>query len=168
MNEETIPPWYKQFWPWFLFGLPGSVVVAGLITVWIAIDGSDDMVNDDYYKEGLAINQQLEKQQLARDLGLRAELNLDGEQLSLTLRGNTAMPSTIELFLSHPASDTLDIKLTMVQAQAGYYLARATIPPQRYYLSIEGLHYDQRWRLKQEVHFGNTDRVDVLASDMPS
>ena len=35
MNESP-PPWYRQFWPWFLFGLPGIVVVAGLTTWWIA------------------------------------------------------------------------------------------------------------------------------------
>ncbi len=51
---EDLEPWYRQFWPWVIFGLPASVVVAGLITVYIAYEGADDMVIDQYYKEGLA------------------------------------------------------------------------------------------------------------------
>ncbi len=30
-------PWYKQFWPWFVISLPATAVVAGLITVVIAV-----------------------------------------------------------------------------------------------------------------------------------
>ena len=33
-------PWYRQFWPWFLIVLPGSVVVAALTTVYIANKGA--------------------------------------------------------------------------------------------------------------------------------
>ncbi|MDX2349593.1 MAG: FixH family protein, partial [Porticoccus sp.] len=41
-------PWYRQFWPWFLMALPGSVVIAGLTTVYIAFNGADTLVNDNY------------------------------------------------------------------------------------------------------------------------
>ena len=54
-REDTLP-WYRQFWPWFLICLPGSVVVAALTTMYIAHKGADDLVVDEYYKEGLAIN----------------------------------------------------------------------------------------------------------------
>ena len=30
-------PWYKQFWPWFLISLPGSVVIACMFTISLAI-----------------------------------------------------------------------------------------------------------------------------------
>jgi FixH len=29
-------PWYRQFWPWFLIALPGSVVIASFVTLYIA------------------------------------------------------------------------------------------------------------------------------------
>ena len=57
-------PWYRQFWPWFLIALPATVVVAGLTTWWIAAHKADSLVVDDYYKEGLAINRQLRKQNI--------------------------------------------------------------------------------------------------------
>ena len=69
-------PWYRQFWPWFLILLPASVVVAGLSTLYIANRHADDLVVDDYYKDGLAINRQLEKKQRANVLGITAQLTI--------------------------------------------------------------------------------------------
>lgn len=33
-------PWYKQFWPWFLIALPGSVVIASLFTISLAVENA--------------------------------------------------------------------------------------------------------------------------------
>ena len=33
-------PWYKQFWPWFLIALPGSVVVASMFTINLAVQNA--------------------------------------------------------------------------------------------------------------------------------
>lgn len=52
--------WYRQFWPWFLIALPGAVVVASLITVYIAVTHQDPLVDGNYYKHGLTINERLE------------------------------------------------------------------------------------------------------------
>ena len=41
------PPWYKQFWPWFIIALPASVVVASFFTLWLAISNPDQLVVDD-------------------------------------------------------------------------------------------------------------------------
>ena len=61
LPREDTEPWYRQFWPWFIIMLPASVVVAGLSTWYIAHRHADDLVVDEYYKSGLAINRQLEK-----------------------------------------------------------------------------------------------------------
>ena len=39
--REDTKPWYRQFWPWFLIALPGSVVVASMVTIWLAASTSD-------------------------------------------------------------------------------------------------------------------------------
>ncbi len=72
--REDSEPWYRQFWPWFLIALPATVVVAGFVTLYIANRHADDLVVDDYYKDGLAINQQLEKKAQAEAAGLSASL----------------------------------------------------------------------------------------------
>ena len=44
MKREDTLPWYKQFWPWFIIALPASAVVAGLYTLWIAMQTGDSLV----------------------------------------------------------------------------------------------------------------------------
>ncbi|MBK6357531.1 MAG: FixH family protein [Betaproteobacteria bacterium] len=34
---------------------PATVVVAGFITLWMAVVSDDGLVTDDYYKQGLAV-----------------------------------------------------------------------------------------------------------------
>ena len=92
----TEPPAYKQFWPWFLFGLPGIVVVAGLTTWYIAARYADHLVVDDYYKDGLAINEVLRKQQLAEKLAIRAELTVQGNLAQVHLT-NSADAAALQL-----------------------------------------------------------------------
>ena len=54
-------PWYKERWPWILMAGPALVIVAGIITVWLAVISNDGLVSDDYYKQGLAVNQRLQR-----------------------------------------------------------------------------------------------------------
>lgn len=48
-------PAYKQFWPWFLFLLPASAVVAGIITLFIAQDMGKDRFLQNYQKLGRVV-----------------------------------------------------------------------------------------------------------------
>ncbi len=50
-------PWYKEPWLWFVLAGPLVVVVAGFITLAIAINGADPLVSADYYKKGIALSQ---------------------------------------------------------------------------------------------------------------
>lgn len=43
-TEQTPKPWYREPWPWFIALLLGSTVVAGLVTVWIAVSNPDFLV----------------------------------------------------------------------------------------------------------------------------
>ena len=42
---NTVTPWYKQFWPWVLIGLPTSVVIASVVTYFLAINGMDSVIS---------------------------------------------------------------------------------------------------------------------------
>ncbi len=50
MNNEQAKPWYKQFWPWFLIALPGSVVIASFITIAIAVENAPQITRHDIGK----------------------------------------------------------------------------------------------------------------------
>ena len=59
--ETGATPWYREPWPWLLMAGPVTVIIAGGFTAWLAVTSSDGLVADDYYKQGLAINQTLER-----------------------------------------------------------------------------------------------------------
>lgn len=50
MNKPDSKPWYKQFWPWFLIALPGSVVIASFITIGIAVENAPTITDRDIGK----------------------------------------------------------------------------------------------------------------------
>lgn len=55
----TSKPWWKYVSVWLLFSGPAVVVVAALVTAWIAVHGQDPVIDENYYQNGLNINQQL-------------------------------------------------------------------------------------------------------------
>lgn len=130
-------PWYQQFWPWFIMALPASVVVAGLTTVYIAHEGADHLVADDYYKDGLAINRERHKQRLAQDLGLVANVVLTAAAVEVQLNGDQD-PAALRLNLSHPMNANLDMEMTLARESAGRY--RAAL--------LEPLAYRWHWQLQ--------------------
>ena len=57
--EPPCAPWWKFGHVWLLIAGPATVVVAGVITGWIAVHGQDPVIDPNYYQNGLRINQQL-------------------------------------------------------------------------------------------------------------
>ena len=94
---------------------PFAAVVAGIITINIAIESDDGLVVDDYYKQGLAINQTLDRDQLARDLKLEANLFVELKEIKLRLAGDSKATNEPNLTLSfiHPTQGQRDVVLGM-------------------------------------------------------
>ena len=139
-------PWYRQFWPWFIIALPATVVVAGLSTLYIANRHADDLVVHEYYKDGLAINRQLEKQQRARELGISGTLQIAGTRVRLQLAGAGAATG-LTLRLSHPLEADRDLAVPLVPLGDGMY--EATLPytvAARWHWIIDSSDIDA-WRL---------------------
>lgn len=66
-DDNNTESWFRQFWPWFLIALPGTVVIASLLTVYIAVTHQDPVVDGNYYKHGLTINERLDSKLPAKD-----------------------------------------------------------------------------------------------------
>jgi uncharacterized protein len=149
-------PWYRQFWPWFLIALPGSVVVAGLATVYIAFHGADTLVSDNYYRDGLAINQRLGQDQLALEMGLTADLRVDNKsgELFITLSGTEINARTLFLQLLHPTDEKRDRDLNMSLMSPNHYRVDLdAVLRHRYYLRVFP-EPEREWRLSGEMDFG--------------
>jgi len=152
------PPWYRQFWPWFLIGLPLVVVIAGFNMLYIALKYSHSMVDDQYYKQGLAINQSLDQDRRAAELNLSAEIifrplsKRGTAEVQVRLSGMASYPPQLTLLLLHPGSQSLDQTLDLKQLEAGQYSAQLTQQYQhRYYLRLQPA--DKSWRLNGKVDF---------------
>lgn len=145
-------PWYREPWPWFLMSLPATAVVAGLTTAWIAFKTADGLVVGDYYKEGLAINQTLERDDAARALGLAATLKSADGTLMLTLAGHLkTYPGVLILTLAHPTHQGLDHVLTLHLTGAGRYLAALpAMPDGKWHAQL--VDAASTWRLAGVLH----------------
>ena len=159
-------PWYKQFWPWFILILPASVVVAGIATVIIAFQNQDSLVNDDYYKEGLAINQKLQQQQQARQWQLSAQalINLNQQEITVDLDGNTQAVYSAALVVDfiHPVNSKLDFQLTLAQVEDGQYQALLPeLTSERWHLQISPANPSDRinWRLRSTANLSDSAAV---------
>lgn len=138
-------PWYRQFWPWFLIMLPASVVVAALTTVYIANRHADDLVVDEYYKDGLAINRELAKIDRASVLGIHVELQLRDGLVQANVRGPVS-DARLSLQLSHPIEADNDLELSLLRIGEGLYSAPLpNVVKSRWHWVIEST-AGERWR----------------------
>lgn len=148
---HDIEPWYKQGWPWLLISLPASAVVGGIITIFLAVNSPNALVVDDYYKEGLAINQQKQRQANAARIALRGLLRHDGSQLTLSL--SSAEPVTenfLTLHIIHSTRSELDRQLTLQRTSDGRYAGEtARLSPGTWYLRLEPEH--KGWELRARI-----------------
>lgn len=150
-------PWYKQFWPWFLIAIPGSSVITGMVMLTVAIRGGDTLVRDDWYKDGMAINQRLDKQNRAREAGLKAFFSFSpGDnivQLRIDNLDNT-QESALFLDLVHPTMAQRDMRVELYKAPDDTWFAKLTATP-------DGLYYaqirsgQQGWEIDAPINFGN-------------
>lgn len=119
-------PWYKNRWPWILMAGPAIVVVAGFVTLWLAISSDDGLVSDDYYKQGLTVNQRLQRDHLAGNLGLHADVMKSGlgVRLLLAAEGAAKLPDVINLKLAHPTRAGQDQLVPMTLEGQGFYTGK--------------------------------------------
>ena len=153
MNDKSSSalPWYRHPWPWILMAGPFIVVVAGVVTAVLAFRSNDGLVADDYYKQGLAINQTTARDQSAVRNGFRAELMLGGQEVRVMLAANdgVALPETPTLRVMHPTRSGEDQTLVLHRLAAGVYAAKLSAPlAGRWKVSLED--EKREWRLTGE------------------
>jgi uncharacterized protein len=138
MRDNYEEPWYRQFWPWFIIAIPLSSVIAGIAMIIVAIDGADDMVIDDYYKEGLSINKRLKKLGMAKSLGISANIILIEQKVEVVLLYNSVektpkleskgeiLGEPLKLKFHHATIEERDFQLMLQETRRGHYFATLT------------------------------------------
>ena len=166
IEKEPITHWYQEPWVWFILGIILVTVVWGTYRVFFAFQHADQVVVDDYYKVGKAINQDLSRDKLAAELKISGVITLQpsSNALDVELAGNLeSWPQQLRVHLMPTAPHEENQTFALIQAPAreNFYRGQPKALPQgRYYIQIETLDqmvpevgYKSGWRLNREVRF---------------
>ena len=142
---ERPVPWYRETWPWLLAAGPLLVVVASLLSAWLAVASDDGVVAEDYYKRGLLINQELRRAAAGARPALGAVIRSDGSgQVRVRMEGLAASPETLHLKLVHPTRSTDDQVVVLQRTSEQEYVGQlASQGPGRWIVVLES----DTWRL---------------------
>ncbi len=144
-------PWYKNFWPWFLIFFP-LVAIIGCISLFItAIGNGPDMVVDDYYKKGKAINLELTKFEKAKALYLHGELNVTNDRVSFKFtKGDSSNVHVLKLSFYHRTIKAHDFTATLTPNANQEFTALLNEYTQgAYSVFIEPI--DGSWKMKENI-----------------
>lgn len=152
-------PWYRHPWMWLVVGLPLLSVIVSLTMVRIAVVNRDDLVRDDWYKAGRAINQDLDAEHLARTMNLSGAATLDpaSRVISVRINNGATLPARLQLTLVHSTIASQDMTVLLERRADGSWSGTLPqLPLGKRHLMLEPLPGDaaagseakSRWRLR--------------------
>jgi len=161
-KPNSSPSWYREPFVWLLIAFPLTAVIAGFITLGLAIQSDDGLVEDDYYKQGMAINRVLERDRAAASLGLAGTVELDATHHELRVRLTShkahALPDTIQIRLMHATRGGFDRALVLPrQIDATYRAPLPKFAPGPWDVQLTA----QDWRLVGSLTVPGDHHVDV-------
>lgn len=149
MNSEV---WYRNPWVWLIIALPMSAVIGGIATIIITNQHQPDMVVDDYYKQGKAINQELTLYNNAKTLNVSLELKVSEQRIEV--RSTTEYPALkVKMIHSTLANQDFDLVLTP-NAKGSLSSSISSIMPGKWQIIIMPM--DSAWKIKKDVALPNT------------
>ena len=173
-SNEPITRWYQEPWVWFIIGIISVTVVWGTYRVVYAFQNADQVVVDDYYKVGKAINQDLTRDRIAHELKISGVITLHPESgaLEVDMAGLLeAWPQQLRMHIMPTAPHEENQTFALLQNPARETVYRAhprALPEGRYYIQIETLDkmvpevgYESGWRLNREVRFAPGMPVEI-------
>lgn len=128
--------------------------------IYLAFTSSDYLVKDSYYKDGMAINRQLDRDILAMKLGVEASIDFDVMQgaIFVTLLGVDENGLVAELF--HPTDGERDLKSTLSRRNGEKAVFQGSFGAPlngRWYIELRDL--NNSWRLRGRVVLPATGAV---------
>lgn len=147
-------PWHKHPLVWMMIAIPFSAVIMGVVMIWLAVDTDDGLVADDYYKQGLEINDVISLDERATELKLNAVISFNVTDRVINLKFDKGLlgnyPETLQLKFQHATHADSDVHVALSHGiNDSYigYLERAL---------SEGVWYfevsDDDWKLSARSH----------------
>lgn len=150
--------WYKEPWMFLVLGGPLVVVIAAIFTFYLAWHDSDNVLTKDYYRQGLNIDKDIQRDARASQYKLDANVKIaaDAGRVLLQLKGETSLPVSIQLSISSSSRGSeyeYLQKITLSQISPGNYEGTIKIPStsdsinlKLWHVKIEGAD----WRLTSD------------------
>jgi len=149
--------WYKEPWLLLVVGGPLVVVCASIFTGILAYTGSDKVVAEDYYKQGLMINKDIQRDAKARELQLTASLTLDiqAAKVRMHLTGKGPFADHVQMSLANASENGNSVneiirRLSLEQVAPGVYEGDSKLVSQISVSSVKLFHVKletTEWRL---------------------
>ena len=149
-HPDKHKPWWREPMVWLIAGLPALAVVAGITTVFIAVDNADGLVDEEHQTQGMTTTElKTPEDDKAARLGVSAQLAVSADglvQVQLDGLSQAARPESLLMTVIHPTQADKDRTITLHRtANAGY---QGMLPPEatgkrRYMIESN----DHSWRL---------------------
>lgn len=167
---DTIP-WYKQPLVWMVIAIPFSAVVVCVVLLYFAITTDDGLVADDYYKQGMTINRQLERDELASVYKISSELVIEistGFVKAEFNKGNIKKyPSQLNLILRYAAKQENDRQVVLYHGLNNIYSGSVAggVNAGIWHLELSNLDEvaNDQWRLVRRVRLEDVSTVKIQA-----
>ncbi|QTH71751.1 FixH family protein [Pseudoalteromonas xiamenensis] len=154
-------PWYKNFWPWFLMFFPLVSIVACVLLVFVAVGNGPDLVVDDYYKKGKAINLELTKFDKAKALYLHGDLDVAEHRIAFDFtKGDHSQVTALKASFYHRTIKKHDFNVTLLQNADGHFTATVEhYEPGAYTIFLEPM--DGSWKLKENLELPTKQTISI-------
>nr|WP_244772918.1 FixH family protein [Alysiella crassa]UOP05986.1 FixH family protein [Alysiella crassa] len=162
-------PFYRQPIFWMLMSGSILVVIAAFVSFGIAKTHAQDMVSDDYYKDGKHINLQIDRDNhaLERNISAQVMFNPEGSAVKVFVNGQFEAQNGVKLLLLHPTRQDEDRTIELKAINGNEFAAQfEPLPPTvHWYIRVED--GQGVWRV-QEKWLPNQGGAVMLKAQVPT
>ena len=139
------------------------VIIASLASAWIAVKSDDGVVAEDYYKQGLSINQRLKRMAPGPERQLGATITVaEGGEVRVHVEGLAEAPKNLRLRLAHPVTAMRGEIVILKPDTAGNYVGVFSEQTSgRWIVTLES----DTWRLPTTTASGRCFNIRLGAAD---
>ncbi|PSU34686.1 FixH family protein [Photobacterium lutimaris] len=154
-------PWYKQFWPWFVFAIPATSIVYSLTAVYIFSQNKVDLVAEDYYKKGKAINLDLSRLRVADALNLQAQVAVNNNDISVFFnKGDLDNYPNLRVTFTHRTLANKDFtQMVSADLSGTYRFESPELLDGPWFVELEP--FDGDWMLQGRVNLPSSDPISL-------
>ncbi|MFY0663031.1 MAG: FixH family protein [Natronospirillum sp.] len=153
-DTDTFVPWYKVGFFWVAMAPLAAAIIGTLVfLIPAALNDRDGNVAEDVYRSYRGYDVRRDHDELARDMGLSAVIQRDGEALVINVDGlDDRWPAQLRLELIFPTREAMDREFALVHVSNGQYRSGPILEMTgRRYAYLEPVAEENPWRLRGEI-----------------